>query len=104
MHGYCTTEIIAMTPKKGVIAKYIMYTLKQLSFLEYAKTKTRGASLPRLGVEDLKNFPIFLPSTEKQTSIVNKINLLELLCDRAQQAKQARDELYKKLASTKLLA
>ncbi|HBP4598777.1 restriction endonuclease subunit S [Pseudomonas aeruginosa] len=72
--GYCTTEIIPISPPPGVDRDYLFYWLKSHEFIEYATSVSHGLNMPRLGKEAGKAAPFLLPPLPEQLSIARKLN------------------------------
>lgn len=72
--GYCTTEIIPISPPPGVDGDYLFYWLKSHDFIEYATSVSHGLNMPRLGKEAGRAAPFLLPPFSEQVSIARKLN------------------------------
>ena len=74
--GICSTDIIPIIPIKGKSKRYfVAYLLKTKYFQKFAITKSKG-DYPRIGIPDIENFLVPLPSIELQEhfeNIVTKI-------------------------------
>ena len=68
---------------------------------DYCKTTTRTATFPAVNIEDLKNFPICIPSTEEQQQIVDYIrhetNAIDSLISKSEKQITLMQELKQSL-------
>lgn len=88
--GYCTTEIIPITPSNIVVRDYLFYSLKRPAFVQYADAASHGLSMPRLGTEAGKNAPFILAPLREQARISKK---LEVLIGRADACRERIDRV-----------
>lgn len=79
--GYCTTEIIPITPIKGIDTQYLNLVLRSPYFLNYTSCCGYGVKMPRLGTNDARKAVIPIPPISEQQRIVNKTNELILELD-----------------------
>lgn len=91
--GYCTTEIVPITPKFGINPQWLRISLKSPSFIGYVTDKSYGMKMPRLGTKDAKASLHAVPPIEEQHRIVVKVEELMALCDQLETAQQERDAL-----------
>ena len=71
--GLCTTEIIVLVLKKDILSEYFAEILLSEEVKQKAESLTRGASLPRVQVEDFMRIRIPLPDMSVQREIVEFI-------------------------------
>ena len=76
--GFCTTEIIPITPIDGVNALFLIIVLRSQYFLDYTQNCCYGVKMPRLGTNDAKKAFIPLPPFEEQGRIVAAVKGLFL--------------------------
>ena len=76
--GFCTTEIIPITPINGVNALFLIIVLRSQYFLDYTQNCCYGVKMPRLGTNDAKKAVIPLPPFEEQGRIVAAVKGLFL--------------------------
>ena len=74
--GYCTTEIVPITPIKGLDPQYLNIVLRSPYFLNYTVQCGYGVKMPRLGTNDGRKAVIPIPPIAEQHRIVNKTNQL----------------------------
>lgn len=74
--GYCTTEIIPLSPPSGLDGRYLLYWMKHPRFLEYATSASHGLNMPRLGTEAGKMAPFVLAPFAEQKRIADKLEVL----------------------------
>ena len=68
--GFCTTEIIPITPKDGITAEYLNIYLRSPFFLAYTAQCGYGVKMPRLGTSDARKAIVPVPPTMEQHRIV----------------------------------
>ena len=68
--GFCTTEIIPITPKDGITAEYLNMYLRSPLFLAYTEQCGYGVKMPRLGTSDARKAIVPVPPTMEQHRIV----------------------------------
>ena len=74
--GFCTTEIIPITPIEGINPQYLNIVLRSKYFLDYSAQCGYGVKMPRLGTHDAKAAVIPIPPVIEQNNIVIKIEKL----------------------------
>ncbi|WP_052504109.1 restriction endonuclease subunit S [Pseudomonas oryzihabitans] len=73
--GFCSSEIIAISP--GLLDKnYLFYSMRSPKFIEYVNSVSHGMRMPRLGTQQARSAPIFLPPLAEQTRIAAKLDEL----------------------------
>ena len=91
--GYCTTEIIPITPKFGINPQWLRISLKSPSFIGYVTDRSYGMKMPRLGTKDAKSSLHPVPPIEEQQRIVAKVDELMALCDELEAAQNQRNSI-----------
>jgi|LakMenEpi03Aug12_release.lakeMendotaPanAssembly.Ray.scaffolds.fasta_scaffold57235_3 type I restriction enzyme S subunit len=91
--GYCTTEIIPITPKFDIDPQWLRISLKSPMFIEYVTEKSYGMKMPRLGTKDAKASLHAVPPIEEQKRIVAKVDELMALCDELESAQDKRNSI-----------
>ena len=91
--GYCTTEIVPITPKFGVNPQWLRISLKSPSFIGYVTDRSYGMKMPRLGTKDAKASLHAVPPIEEQHRIVVKVDELMALCDELEAAQNKRNSI-----------
>lgn len=76
MDGYCTTEIMPLSPSQWLNGRYLFYWLKHPKFLEYVTSVSHGLSMPRLGTEAGRVSPFVLAPFNEQKRIADKLDTL----------------------------
>lgn len=71
--GFCSTEMIPITPFKCVISEYLYYWLKSPFFIEYTISCGYGVKMPRLSTSDANKAIVPLPPHKEQKRIVETI-------------------------------
>lgn len=76
--GYCTSELVPLLPKKGVINRiFLAYLLRSKFFVDYINTRVAGAKMPRVTMSDFWEFDIIIPPLKLQESFAEKISAIE---------------------------
>ncbi len=70
--GFCTTEIIPITPINGIDSSYLNLVLRSPYFLNYTAQRGHGVKMPRLGTNDARKAVIPIPPIKEQHRIVQK--------------------------------
>lgn len=70
--GFCTTEIIPITPIDGVDPVYLSLVLRSQYFLDYSAQCGYGVKMPRMGTQDARKAVVPIPPTKEQIRIVDK--------------------------------
>ncbi len=71
--GFCSTEMIPITPFKCVVSEYLYYWLRSPFFIEYTISCGYGVKMPRLSTSDANKAIIPLPPLDEQKRIVETI-------------------------------
>jgi type I restriction enzyme S subunit len=74
--GYCTTEVIPLTPPTGLDGRYLFHWLKHPTFLEYVASVSHGLNMPRLGTDAGRAAPFVLAPLPEQKRIADKLDTL----------------------------
>lgn len=74
--GYCTTEIVPLTPPEGLNSGYLFHWLKNPRFLEHVTSVSHGLSMPRLGTNAGRAAPFVLAPFPEQKRISEKLDAL----------------------------
>jgi type I restriction enzyme S subunit len=72
--GYCSTEIVPLSPSAAIDGGYLFYWLKHPAFLEYVTSVSHGLNMPRLGTEAGKEAPFVLAPINEQKRIADKLD------------------------------
>ncbi len=88
--GYATTELVTLKPNKTYLNKYFLATLLRCNdFVKYAVNLSGGARMPRMPMNELRNFQCIIPP----------LNLQNKFVEFAQHAEQSKQQLQKSLDS-----
>lgn len=86
--GYATTELVTLKPNKTYLNKYFLATLLRCDdFVKYAVDLSGGARMPRMPMNELRNFQCIIPP----------LNLQNKFVEFAQQTEQSKQQLQKSL-------
>ena len=81
--GYATSELVPLLPNNKVINRtYLAYLLRSNEFVEMIKEKVAGAKMPRVSMNDFREFNVPVPPLELQNqfaSFVEQIDKSRLL-------------------------
>lgn len=65
--GYATTELVPLRPNQEYLnLTFFSYLLRGDDFVTYASTISSGTKMPRMPLNDLRNFQCILPPMEEQ--------------------------------------
>lgn len=67
--GVCATEILPLTPKKGIDSKFLFYIIQQDKFVDYLDQKSYGTKMPRTSWKEMAEYNINLPPLSEQRKI-----------------------------------
>jgi type I restriction enzyme, S subunit len=84
--GWCTTELLPLKPDPARLDRgYLAHYLKSFEFVSWATSRTDGAKMPRVKMDELRTHRIPLPSLHEQQRIA-------ALLDRADAIRRKRRE------------
>ena len=72
--GFCSTEIVPITPFNCINTEYLYYWLRSPFFVEYSNSCGYGVKMPRLSTSDACRGIVPLPPYSEQCRIVEAIN------------------------------
>ncbi len=75
--GFCTTEIIPMTPIEGLLPEYLNIYLRSPYFLDYSNSCGYGVKMPRLGTQEARKAIIPIPPLNEQRRIIEAVLTLQ---------------------------
>ena len=61
--GRCTSEIIPLLPRKGESRNLLACALRQPAVVNFAVHNSTGSRMPRINIERLLEFPVYVPDT-----------------------------------------
>lgn len=65
--GYATTELVPLRPNKDYLQQcFLSYLLRSDQFVRYANSIATGTKMPRMPLEELRNYQCILPPMELQ--------------------------------------
>lgn len=65
--GYATSEMVPLKPLDSKLNRYYLtYMLRNKSFVDYISEKVAGAKMPRVSMNDFRNFEVPIPKIELQ--------------------------------------
>ncbi len=86
--GFCTTEIIPITPQEGIMPEYLSLVLRSPYFLDYTAQCGYGVKMPRLGTSDAVKAFIPIPPFKEQQRITEVVDRYIDILDRIQSEKE----------------
>jgi type I restriction enzyme S subunit len=98
--GFCTTEIVPITPAQDIDSYWLRLSLKSPHFLRFVTEKSYGMKMPRLGTKDAKASLHAVPPLAEQKRIVAKVNELMGLTNQLEAAIASRDDLASQWAAS----
>ena len=85
--GYCTSELVPLLPDKKCLSReYLCYLLRSNTFVEFISNKVAGAKMPRVSMQDFREFTLPLPPLSLQQSFAAKIEAIEAQKQAVQQS------------------
>jgi type I restriction enzyme M protein len=81
--GICSTDILVFRGTERAIASFYWYLMLSTEYVEKVMAGLKGAQLPRVGYEYLKNIVFPLPPLEIQKKIIEKIEAERVLVESA---------------------
>ena len=91
--GVCSTDIIPILPKDGVLRDYLFYFLRTPDTVNLATSRCSGANLPRLSPKQLASFQIPLPPLAEQKRIAAILDAADALRAKRREALAQLDTL-----------
>ena len=91
--GVCSTDIIPILPKDGVLRDYLFYFLRTPDTVNLATSRCSGANLPRLSPKQLASFQIPLPPLAEQKRIAGILDAADALRAKRREALAQLDTL-----------
>lgn len=92
--GYVTSEMLPLKPNPLLLNRYFFaYLLRCETFVDFIKNKVSGTKMPRVSMEELKQFDCILPPIELQNKFA----------DFVKQVDKSKVELQKSIDETQLL-
>ena len=91
--GVCSTDIIPILPKDGVLRDYLFYFLRTPDTVNLATSRCSGANLPRLSPKQLASFQIPLPPLAEQKRIAGILAAADALRAKRREALAQLDTL-----------
>lgn len=78
--GYATSEMVPLQPLNSKINRYYLtYMLRNKSFVDYISEKVAGAKMPRVSMNDFRNFEVPIPPIELQNQFVDFVKQVDKL-------------------------
>jgi type I restriction enzyme S subunit len=76
--GYCSTDILVLRPRPGVVSKFAAYVLQREDVFQEAVRTAEGTKMPRTSWARIKDFPVYMPSTQdEQRHIANILDTVD---------------------------
>lgn len=75
-NGVCSTDILVLTAKQGVLANYCLKFMLSRKFVNDMSENTNGVNLPRVSTQYIQNYHLPLAPLPEQRAIVAKIDQL----------------------------
>ena len=72
--GICTTELLVMTPRKNLDAKFLLNVLLTREFIDRVDAETFGTKMPRADWGTIRNLLIPLPTLPEQRAIADYLD------------------------------
>ena len=76
--GYATSEMVPLQPLGEILNRYYLtYMLRNKSFVDYISEKVSGAKMPRVTMNDFRDFDVPIPSIELQNEFENLVKQVD---------------------------
>ena len=75
--GGASNDVIVIRAKQGLLAEYLSYLLKNDSFIEYVMIGAKGVKMPRGDIDQIKQYPVPVPSKDEQQKIAKCLRDLD---------------------------
>lgn len=75
--GYGTSELICMQTGEEVNSQYLAALLRSDSFVNYINSKTAGAKMPRVSMNDLRDFKLMVPPAGFQQQFADFVQQID---------------------------
>lgn len=76
--GYATSELVPLKPQKDILNNtFFSSLLRSSQFVAHISNKVAGAKMPRVSMNDFREFPIILPPLPLQQEFAKKIEAIE---------------------------
>ena len=102
--GFCTTEIVPLSPTELVAGDYLFHWLKHPRFLDYVSSVSHGLNMPRLGTEAGRKAPFVLAPLNEQKRIADKLDSLLARVDACRERLDHIPTILKRLRQSILAA
>ena len=96
--GYATSEMVPLQPLNSKINRYYLtYMLRNKSFVDYISEKVAGAKMPRVSMNDFRNFEVPIPPIELQNQFVDFVKQVDKLKVRMEKSLKELDDNFNSL-------
>ena len=76
--GYCTSELLPLSPNKELLNRvFLALLLRSSAFVEYIQEKTNGAKMPRVNMDEFREFNLIIPPLPLQSQFAERIEKIE---------------------------
>lgn len=91
--GWCTTELLPLIPDPARLdRRYLAHYLKSFEFVSWATSRTDGAKMPRVKMDELRAHLIPLPSLPEQKRIATLLDKADAIRRKRNEALTLADE------------
>lgn len=96
--GYATTELVPLRPNQELLnLTFFSHLLRGRDFVTYANNLSSGTKMPRMPLNELRNFPCILPPMKKQNEFENIAQQADKSKFELQQAIEKIDKVMKSI-------
>ncbi len=95
--GYCTSELLTLRPKKQLNKVFFANLLRSNAFTAYISEKVAGSKMPRVSMNDFKEFNCILPPIELQNQFVDFTQSIDKLQSSVRKVLEKAEILKKSL-------
>ncbi|MFM7548796.1 MAG: restriction endonuclease subunit S [Cyanobacteriota bacterium] len=102
--GFCSTEILPLSPGEAMAAGYLLHWLKSPEFLGYTEEVSHGINMPRLGTDAGRKAPLVLAPLNEQRRIAAKLDTTLAAVEACRQRLDGVADLLKRFRQAVLAA
>ena len=96
--GYATSELVPLKPNSSKLNReYLAYMLRSDEFVTMISEKVAGAKMPRVSMNDFRNFEVPIPPIELQNEFANFVKQIDKSKFEIQQSLEKLETLKKSL-------
>ncbi|MBS1021257.1 restriction endonuclease subunit S [Gluconobacter cerinus] len=71
--GSCSADMYALRPKEGISSEFVLYTLLDKRFTEFAISVSARSGIPKINRNELSQFSLAVPPADEQVAIASAL-------------------------------